>query len=312
MAARDEPHFVVRLLHPKGRYPRTRIAQPDALFSADEDIAFLVTWSTRWKPSDENAPYTEMDWLTPDEIRFLGSIYLCELWDEGHIWFYPVPHYAPVINRTRLDLTKPKIQDEIRWLIHREMYSPQLGAASHWLHECSTLRYSFSDLDKLDLSRQPQFWSGISTTDYVLLRGLSSLFKSDMLSRYSEFFEEATIQCFVALEASFQLIVKRLKKQGVSQPGAKHAAEWLHEHFDSQLGFQQPAERYFHEFYDQRVMTLHPSSRLGEFPYAPLMHDDYFHLRGSLRSIFAYLVLGAHDKGFLQAVAKHARFANSQ
>jgi hypothetical protein len=311
MAVRDEPRFVVRLLHPRGCYPRTRIAQRNALFWADNELAFFVTWSKRWRPTEENAPYTEMDWLTPEEIRFLGSIFLCELWDEGHISFYPVPHYAPIINRTALDLRKSKVQDEIRWLIQREMYSPQFSYASPKVYECSTLRYTLADPDRLDLSRQSEFWRNISTTDYVLLRGLSSLFKSDMLSRYSEFFEEATIQCFVALEASFQMIVRTLKKEGVSQPNAKHAAEWLHKHFDSHLGFQLPAERYFHEFYDQRVMTLHPSSRLGEFPYAPLMHDDYYHLRASLRSIFAYLVLGGHDKSFLEAAAKHGQFATS-
>jgi len=304
MAARNEPRFVVRLFHPKGRYPRIRITQREGVFWADDEIVFCVTWSTRWNPVEEGAPYTEMDWLSPDELRFLGSIYLCELWDESHILFYPVPHYAPVINRITLDLTKAKILDGIRVLVQRELHSPLWPHTSALLQECATLRYAFADADQLDLSRQPLFWRNISTSDYVLLRGLSSLFKSDMLSRFSEFFEEATIQCFIALEASFQLILKRLKQEGVAQPNAKDAASWLHNHFDRHLGFQQPLERYFQEFYDQRVMTLHPSSRLGEFPYAPLMHDDYFHLRGSLRAILAYLVSGTHDKGFLAAVDK--------
>ena len=125
---------------------------------------------------------------------------------------------------------------------------------------------------------------------------------TDMLSRYSEFFEEATISCFIALEASFRIILKKLEQDGVKNPGAKDAALWLHRHFDSHLGFEEPLGRYFEEFYDQRVMTLHPSSKFGEFAYAPLARDDLFHLRGSLRSIFGYLVSGAHDRGFPEII----------
>lgn len=299
MAARNEPRYVVRLFHPKGRYPRTRIAQREGLFLADDEIVFSVTLSARWNPLNEDAPYTEMDWLSPDELRFLGSIYLCELWHEAHILFYPMPHYSPVLNRTKIDLTANKTVDAIRELVQRGIHSPTWPHNAAALQECATLRYSFADPNQLDLSRQTLFWRNISLTDYVLLRGLSALFKSDMLSRYHEFFEEATISCFIALEASLQLILKRLKQEGVADPNAKDAASWLHKHFASHLGFKQPLERYFQEFYDQRVMTLHPSSRFGEFPYAPLMHDDYFHLRASLRSVFAYLVSDAHDKGFL-------------
>jgi hypothetical protein len=125
-----------------------------------------------------------------------------------------------------------------------------------------------------------------------------------MLSRYSEFIEEATICCFISLEASFRIILRKLEVDGVKSPGAKDAARWLHEHFDSHLGFEAPLDRYFEEFYDQRVMTLHPSSRFGEFAYAPLAVDDYYHLRGSLRSIFGYLVSGKHDRGFISTVER--------
>jgi hypothetical protein len=303
-AAQREPRFRVRVFHPKGRYPRSRIAQPEALFWADDDIVFCVTLSMRWSPVEEDAPYSEMDWLNLDELRFIGSILLCELWDEPALIFYPVHYYSPVINRRKLDLTKESTAISIRNLVIQGIRGP---AAAHYapaLHECVTHRYSFAEDDFVDLSRQPTIWQNLPTSNHLLLRGLNALLKSDMLSRYSEFFEEATISCFIALEASFRLILKRLVAEGVKDPNAKDAAAWLHEHFDRHLGFEAPLERYFQEFYDQRVMTLHPASRFGEYPYAPLMHDDYYHLRGSLRSIFAYLITGAHDKGFLDAVNK--------
>jgi hypothetical protein len=142
-------------------------------------------------------------------------------------------------------------------------------------------------------------WQRISPTDYLLLRGLSALIKADMLSRYSEFAEESIIACFIALEASFRMIVRRMTAEGIKQPTAKDAALWLHEHFDKHLGLDEPLEKYFEEFYEQRVQTLHPESRFGSFPYALVMHDDYVHLRSALRSVFAYLVSGEHNRGFL-------------
>ena len=301
----DGANFVVRIYHPKGLYPRGRVAHRDALFYADDTIVFSVTRSVRWSSADKEAPCTEMDWLSLDELRLLGSIQLCERWGYGKVVFYPVPSYARVIDRRSLDLTSEAVAGEIRRLVTHDLHWPDRTFTSDLMRECLSLRYSFLDDGEIEMTRQEVFWNAISTSDYVLLRGLSSLFRSDMLSRHQEFFEEATMQCFVALDASFQLIVKKLKKAGLAQPTAKDAALWLHENFDSHLGFQAPLDRYFQEFYDQRVMTLHPASRLGETPYAPLMHDDYFHLRDSLRAIFAYLVSGKHDDGFAQAVAAY-------
>jgi hypothetical protein len=65
------------------------------------------------------------------------------------------------------------------------------------------------------------------------------------------------------------------------------------------LGLAYPEDyRYFQEFYDNRTRTLHPGSRLGDFPYAPLAADDYNHLRSVLPGIFGYLVTGKHTPEF--------------
>ncbi len=243
-----------------------------------------------------------MDWVTPDELRLIGSVLLCEVEDEGNILFYPVHYYSPIINRRKLDLTKPDTIQALKYLVLGGLHNPEFGHNAGALEECLKWRYSLMEEGHADLSRQPDYWEKIKPTDRLLLRGLSALIKADMLSRYSEFFEEATICCFISLEVSFRLILKRLEAEGMKNPGSKEAAHWLHEHFDSHLGHAGPLGRYFEEFYDQRVMTLHPSSRFGEFAYAPLAHDDYYHLRWALRSIFGYLVSGSHDRGFAEKI----------
>jgi hypothetical protein len=308
MESLNEPRYVVRIFHPKGQYPKCTITQPDALFYASEDIVFSVTLSKRWDQFNNDAPYTEMDWLSPNELHFLGSIFLCELWNGAKVRFYPIPHYAPKINRKKLDLTKNSTIEDIRNLVLSELHSPARNYNAATLQECIKLRYSLLNKEDVEINRQMIFWENMSINNYVLLRGISALFKSDMLSCYYEFTEKATISCFIALDASLRLITGKLIEKGNANPTAKDAAIWLHEHFDKHLGFPPPVERYFEEFYNQRVMTIHPSSRFGDHLYAPLMVDDLFHLRSSLRSIFSYLVSGEHDQGFMEEIKKYKRF----
>lgn len=291
--------YIVRIFHPRGQYPRTKIMQRNALFWADEEMVFSVTHSVPWRVHDEDAPYTEMDWLAPDEIQFLGSIFFSERRNDAHIRFYPVFGYGPRIAQKVLDLSRQSVAERIRDSIRIRLAHAPWGHHGQELNECQTLRYSLLDPNTLNLDRQPMYWAGISTRDYVMLRGISALFKSDMLSSYYEFFEEAIISAFIALEASFRLIVRKLEREGVRNAGARDAAQWLFKHFDEPMGLPRPTiERYFEEFYDQRIMTLHPASRFGDNPYAPVSHDDYYHLRSSLREIFAYLAAGSHGPDF--------------
>ena len=50
--------------------------------------------------------------------------------------------------------------------------------------------------------------------------------------------------------------------------------------------------RYFSEFYDDRIKTMHPSSRLGIFPVAPLAADDFYFLRQGLVEVYYWLITG--------------------
>ena len=299
-----KPAYVLRLFHPRGQYPRCKVVQHDAIFWADEELVFSVTRSTPWRYFDSDAPYTEMDWLNPEELRFLGSILFTERRDWGSIRFYPVYKHGPILSPNKLDFTKPAVQDKLRRTVWIHAAHPSWPEADN-LSDCLRLRYSLLDTDHFTIDRQPLYWNGINQRDYVLLRGISALIKSDMLSCYHEFIEEAVISVFIAMDASFQLILRQLRKDGKKNPGAKDAALWLFEHFDKPMGLPQPTvEKYFGELYDQRLMTMHPSSRLGDHPYAPVMVDDLFLLRDSLREILGYLATGTHGPDFHDAVAK--------
>jgi hypothetical protein len=47
---------------------------------------------------------------------------------------------------------------------------------------------------------------------------------------------------------------------------------------------------YFEDFYDARIKTMHPSSRFGIFPVAPLEADDFLFLRYGLIEVYHWLI----------------------
>ena len=52
--ARREKRYVVRVFHPRGQYPRGKVASTEALYVADDDIVFCVTHTKRWIPEDND------------------------------------------------------------------------------------------------------------------------------------------------------------------------------------------------------------------------------------------------------------------
>jgi len=99
------------------------------------------------------------------------------------------------------------------------------------------------------------------------------------------------------------LVIRRLKQQGLPNATAHDAAVWLHDHFDASFDLPAPqsTDKYFTEFYDQRVMTMHPASRSvtchttnNKLRYLPSPTHS--------RQTFAYLLIGRHDPGYVEAV----------
>jgi hypothetical protein len=127
-----------------------------------------------------------------------------------------------------------------------------------------------------------------------------------MLACHHEFWEEAIIVSYIALDATFHLVRRELEEMGIKNPSSHDAAKWLHENFDKAFDLPEPTdEKYFGEFYEDRIRTIHPASRYGASPFAPIMHGDYSHLRRSLREIFAFLVSGKHGPDYQEDVKQH-------
>ena len=135
---------------------------------------------------------------------------------------------------------------------------------------------------------QKVIFEKIDSYDGLTVRALSTWLKSSMLSRHVLFFEEAIYCLYISLEASLGLIFQRLKKEGMKQPTPLDAGRFLSEVF----GQQWDGLPYFSAYYQDRIKALHPQSRFGIFPFAPLMVDDYFFLYEDLREVFVFLLTG--------------------
>ena len=307
MSHGNAPMYRVMLFKPIGQYPEGRLFTPNSFFSADKDLVFSVTYGGSWQALDEDVAYSEFDWASPEELRLLGSILLCEKRDEALVRFYPVIYYSPRIDAKNLDLSNHDTAIAVKELLLETSHNPRSQSGDNILSECVIGDYPLVSQDRYNLDRLSLFWNRISVDNYVLMRGIYSLIKSEMLACHTEFWEEAIIVSYIALDASFHLVRRELTSNGTEDPTANDAARWLYDHFDKPFGLPEPTiEKYFQEFYEDRIKTLHPANRFGESPYSPIMHDDFSHLRRALREIFAYLVSGEHGPDYYEKVKRYS------
>jgi hypothetical protein len=140
----------------------------------------------------------------------------------------------------------------------------------------------------IDYQLQSKVYASANKDDYLAIRGLSTLIKSVMLSTHYQFFEEATTTLFIALDASFSMVLRELKRQGIKNPSSSDAMKYIHNAFYDIYR----ADKYFEEYYEGRIKTVHPESRFGVFPHAPLMADDFFDLKDDLLEVYTFLLTG--------------------
>ncbi|MBH1634894.1 hypothetical protein I5U65_06965 [Stenotrophomonas maltophilia] len=301
---RDDEVIRVRLFSAKGMYPRGHLALPQGFFHADEDIATLVTKGFSWTHYFEESSFDEFGWPFPEEIRFMGSMVLCEKQGEVTPLLYPLQEPTFLLDPATVDLRSSQNRHSIVDLLKDTNRWP---ARSHFIDKFSQRgkqEIPLFDAAKLELERLESTWERMRPTDFVLLRGLSALIKSDMLSRHSEFGAKALMSLYVALECSFQLVLQHLRERGNANPSANDAARWMHDTFDSHFDFDPPdaSYKYFEEFYQGRIAAFHPRNRFGDFPFSPNFWDDLIHLRRSLPRIFAFILHGNHSSSFFAEV----------
>jgi hypothetical protein len=128
----------------------------------------------------------------------------------------------------------------------------------------------------------------IDVGDHLLIRGLGALLKANMLGHHPEFLESACMSLWVAMEASLRIIQHKLREAGFERPTAKDAGAYIDRAFENKF----ESDGYFEDFYDDRIRTVHPESRFGVYPGAPLDADDFYDLHDMLAPLYDFLITG--------------------
>ena len=289
----DQSRYRVTPFKANGLYPRGSFGTSTARFFADDKVVFAVTPDVTWS-REGDLPYSEVDWMQPELVRLLGALMFCERFTDRRCSFYPIVHGDVFVSGCALDFEQAKSVKAVRDLVVglAPFASPLIELADRRMD-------GLFKATELNISWMRRYWHAISPNNLVLMRAIQAMVKCDMLSSHPEFQEEAGIATFIAMDATFELVLRHLKSLGVKNPTSVDAGTWLYRTFDEPLGFPSPEPaRFFGEFYDLRIQTIHPGSRHGDSPYATLAIDDRIHLRQAIPGTLAYLLTQAYAPDF--------------
>ena len=282
---RVERGTLVRVFSPIGLYWKGAFRQPQALYFGGPELVFAACHFNEAKHKGEY--YSEFDDPIVEEVLLQSALSLPIGWDGGVISLYPYPWTLRIPDQ--LDLEDPKVTDDLECMILDSEISPSYSlvtdpppASSH-----GGPPYKFRNAT-MPVELQSEIWRKADPSDHLLVRGLAAWLKARLLMHHQMFTLEALYSLYVALDATFSLVCRKLKEQGITKPDAWDAQAFLEE----AEGRPNEGFPYFGDFYVDRVSTMHPESRFGVFPYAPVSNCDAHTLFEELREVFRLLILG--------------------
>jgi len=276
--------ILIRSYMPLGFYPKKALNLSNSAFVIDNHLIFSVV---RFEAVELEEYYIEREWIIPEEIQLLSALALAVEDDNGKVYAYPHP-VAFKIKDEGYDLSDKDTLKEFRKALIKRLKNednrfwhtvdppPALGGPEYRFNENAN-----------DVERQIEIYNSIDLKDHLLIRGLGAFLKGDLLSVHHIFHTEACISLHIAMEATLQIILRRLRNT-MQNPSNKDASEYLGQAFQSKY----IPENYFEDYYRDRIVAVHPSNRIGTFPEAPLAADDFYDLYDQLRSVYDFLVTG--------------------
>lgn len=278
---------VVRLLTTRSLLPSKSYLNKDASLVVRPDVSFCAT---RAQATDE---YYELGWCHPNEIALFSSVVIGAHPDYGKAFIFPVrwPLYVQDVGQ---DLSDKNYLEALATDIRSDIGS-KLGTSSQ-LNPWEELppvfirtQYQLNEHIRLEHEYQEFLRSKIDCQNDLIIRGLAHLLKCGMLTQLGRmFYDTACLELYVSLEATLHIILDRLRKSGVNNPSNKDASDYLLEKF----GEPYRLDRYYPDFYDDRIKALHPDSRFGTAKFVPLHVDDLYMLYNGLLRNYELLITG--------------------
>jgi len=267
----------VRLLRPGFEYPIHDFKHRDALYYPSEDAVFIVTKKQSSKYSD--GVYTEVAIWNPDEIRLLGTLTLSVPEGGG------IPVFAPwhVSELRNIPLSSDLSSDSIIKSCLEAAISLRVEN-----EQSNRKKYVLRTLIHSDPNVEKDLFENIDLRDGILMRGLYTLIKSQLLMHGYDFMEEAFMNLQVSREAALQIIREHLHFLGNPNPSYRDAHNYIRSNF--QLG--EELVEYLEEQHEKWIETKHPMSVYGTEWAPSLWADDIYETYECLISIYRHIVLG--------------------
>jgi hypothetical protein len=278
MRSRLPQGTIVRAMNPIGTYWRESVLTDGAAYVVKPDLIFTAV---HFKVSEADY-YSEFEEPLPEEIALLAALELSVGWDRGRLTQYPA--YNSVRDERKTDLRAAPELDRLELLLRDALRTdkptpntppdpPGRYQYFHWPNPTTI---------------QTEILSNIDPSDDLLIRRLGTWLKAGMLSLHPMFSEEANYPLCISLDASLNLVLEHLESEGTKNQSTKDAQEFIHRAF----GEESSGLRYFEDYYEDRIRTMHPKNRFGVTPVAPIKHCDFYCLHMELREVYRYFLLG--------------------
>lgn len=272
---------IVRPMSPLGTYWARSSLLPDAAYVVRDDLIFTACHFDQ--DAHEDDYYTEHDEPTPEETCLMASLALAIGVNRGFMAQYPDETAIRLDSRLPLNVASniADIEEHLRRELVADNSRPR---ASSPLPPCQYNHFHW----RLPVDVHRKIFDNIDDQDHLLIRGLATWLKSSMLYTHPSFGEEANYPLWISLDASLAIISDVLRAAGNANPTAIDAQNFVHDAF----GENRSGLKYFEEFYEDRIMTMHPQNRFGTFVFAPIGHDDFYWLHNGLRDVYRFIILG--------------------
>lgn len=287
------PSYRIRPFSYLGTYPKGDISIGDDLFFRSGKMLFsctknkIVEISGR---SEAHQPAFELDNWTLEEVRLYSSLYIGN-GESSSIRLYPLP-----VNQ---DMFLPDpfliIKDEalLETLLGNISSDDYLMSGNRGLAADRFEQFNVWDWGERRVELANIFWNALDLGDAPVVRGLHALLKSEMLFNHFQFLDASLAASHIALDAAYNVVLRRLKKDGRSNATSKDAQAYV----DDLWGIPKSGLNFFEDYYVDRIRNFHTDSRYGAEAIPFFCFDDILDLNAALKGLFFLLVTGKmHDE----------------
>jgi len=272
-----EERFRIRLMSPLGRYPIEGFRSESASLVVSPEICFSIV-----KEECEDLSIMEMECFTAQELPFFASILLAGETGSSFLRPYSTGQQATIESDTIP--SNEECKSVLLQSITRH-YGDQYADSLHKPPLLGGLQYDL--VSDGNYNEWLLLLSRLQTAGPVILRGSACLIKAQMAFQHREFGEAACIFLWIALDAAYSVVLKKLRDTGVPNPSSADAARY----FEKITGYGTDWERFFEDDYERRICAIHPDNRYGAEAIPSLMAEDFLDLNGDLIELFHFFLM---------------------